>query len=649
MKAALVYLFKNKRYKEIQEAYIEANTKCKAALHVWAEHESLTVSESFEFKTLIADNIDYLRTIESWINTYNRIKQKYWKGLIYFYSGNDSIIVPTPKLDDYRKVSENQTTIKTYQSYYDTYCRLKSSCREAMERFREGSFNNSKLEVVKEIALKENRILAIAEILTIGHKCESKYKRAWTIFAKNRKFEDIPLHELETIREESFDTKNIFLYHYNKNPKLISLILGAHMLPIDSFSIETITQEEDICILLASNEIVDIEPFHADVHLEQDKELKRAILDSCVYGERINFVDTYSIPEFYTLRKDFDAIGVYFDDAVSKVNSNSVAIKAFNKDRRGDAIIYIEDYLRASTESSTLYDFIESYKKEKDKRDSAKRIQRSYPSGFLAIFGELDIDTCCLSNVINIIESESRIKLKQQELDEVERKRVEVERKRQEEERKKREIQDLKGCISMWPQPTNSYVNCFSLYYYYPTTCEWDASPDEWDVRNLVWDFKANPNKPQSAYEIKIRHERAVNEVLPKLQRVINHYFGSKTSKLTLVCIPSSKRIVTERRYKDISERLCNATGMSNGYNYVIVESEGEARHLGGTGQALYSVDSSYFNGRYVLLFDDVITSGKSMERFKRLLESAGAIVIGGLSIGKTKHERKMTNPIDQI
>ncbi|WP_300879787.1 phosphoribosyltransferase [uncultured Duncaniella sp.] len=649
MKAALTYLFKNKRYKEIQDAYIKATTKYKAALTVWAEHESLTISENFEFKTLVADKIHYLQSIESWIHTYNRIKRQCSAGLIYFYSERGSKTIPNPKLDDYRIVSENSSTIETYQCYSETHRRLMSSCREAMERFRAGSFNNFKLDVVTQIALGEKRILAIAEVLKKAHSCESKYSRAWKVFAKGRKFDDIPLHELESVRENVFETKNLFLYHYNQNPKLISLILGVDILPVDSFAVEAIAQEEDIYALLASNRKVDIETFHADVHLEPGKELKRAILDSISYGVRCNFVDTYSISKFYTLRRDFDAIGVYFDDAVSKIKDNSAAVKAYNKDRGNEAAEFIEDYLRASTKGSALYDYIENYKQEKDKRDSAKRIQRSYPKGFFATFGELDIDTCTLSNVINVIESESRVKLKQKELEEVERKRIEAERKKQEEERKKQEIRDLKNCVSSWPQPTNSYVDCFSLYYYYPTTCCWDASPDEWDVRNLIWDFKANPNRPQSIIEITSRHQKAVNEVVPDIKRVLLKFFGSNVSKLTLVCIPSSKRIVTERRYKDFSSNLCNVTGMANGYPYVHVAEEGDASHLGGIVQAQFSVDCSFFKGRYVILFDDVITSGRSMERFKRLLESAGATVIAGLSIGKTKHERQCFNPINRL
>ena len=42
----------------------------------------------------------------------------------------------------------------------------------------------------------------------------------------------------------------------------------------------------------------------------------------------------------------------------------------------------------------------------------------------------------------------------------------------------------------------------------------------------------------------------------------------------------------------------------------------------------------------YIILFDDVITTGKSMLIFKRKLEKLGATVIAGVAIGITTHER---------
>ena len=652
MIATITRIFNNKRYKEIQSAYQRAVSKYKLGLDVWAKHEALTISEDFEFKTRVADNLQQIKSIQSWVQTYNRLRNNCRKGLLWFYSEKGLSTIPEPNYDDYKLSAEKSSYIETLQGFENTYTRLMNTRREAVNRFLQTSGSHSYSDI-KRISLNENKIKAISKILKKAHECESKYKRAWKVFAKGRSFECIPVSELETIDDNSFNTKNKFLFLYNKNPELTTLILGDEMIPIDSFSEEAIAQEEDIAILLASFggqlPVFEIEEFNGNVCLEVGKELKRAILDSLEYGEKCNFVDTYDIASFYKLRNDFDLIGESFDVAVEKTKSNRDAIKAFNKENGGEAKVFIEDYLKSVIESSSLYKYIDTYKKEREKRDEAIRIQQNYPKGFEAIFGSMNLDTCLLQDIQKVINSKDRIINKDNELKELERQRIERERKRQEEELKRQELRDLRSCVSSWPQPNRSSVDCFSLYYYYPTKCDWDASEDEWDVRNLIWDFKANPNRPQSEAEIKRKHDRATNDIIPKIKRVLSRYFGNQNAKLTLVCIPSSRKIVTERRYKDFAEKICKETGMTNGYSHVHIAEEGEASHLGGVVQAQFSIAVSFFKGRYVILFDDVITSGKSMERFKNMLEAAGANVIGGLSIGKTRHERQSRNPIDTI
>jgi orotate phosphoribosyltransferase len=49
--------------------------------------------------------------------------------------------------------------------------------------------------------------------------------------------------------------------------------------------------------------------------------------------------------------------------------------------------------------------------------------------------------------------------------------------------------------------------------------------------------------------------------------------------------------------------------------------------------------DSGYFNGKYVVLCDDIKTTGTSLQRMKGIIESYGAVVICALTIGMTIHE----------
>lgn len=370
MKATITRIFNNKRYKEIQSSYQSAVSKYKMGLEIWAKHESLTITEDFEFKTKVADNLQQIKLIQSWVQTYNRLRNNCRKGLLWFYSEKGLSSIPEPKYDDYRMIAEKSSYIETLQGYENTHDRLMNTCREAVNRFLQTSGSHSYADI-KRISLNEKKIKAISDILKKAHELESKYKRAWKVFAKGRIFDRIPLSELEKIDENSFDTKNHFLFLYDKNPELLSLILGDDMISIDSFSEEAIAQEEDMTILLASSggqlPTFEIEEFKGNVTLEPGKELKRAILDSLEYGIKCNFVDSYGISSFYNLRKDFDLIGESFDEAVEKIKSNRDAIKAFNKEKGGEAKVFIEDYLKSVTESSPLYKFIETYKKRTGK------------------------------------------------------------------------------------------------------------------------------------------------------------------------------------------------------------------------------------------------------------------------------------------
>lgn len=227
--------------------------------------------------------------------------------------------------------------------------------------------------------------------------------------------------------------------------------------------------------------------------------------------------------------------------------------------------------------------------------------------------------------------------------------KLEEGKKRREEERKRIIVRNLTACVSNWNTPVCSHVKYFSLYYYYPTNCDWEANNAEWNVRNIIWNFKASPNKPTNAFTIMRDHQEAVNKIIPDLVKLFNHTFGNSLSQLTLVCIPSSKAAVTERRYKDFSEKLCKITNMDNAYNFIHVTADGEAKHLGGNKTAQLSFDNNYFNGRNIVLFDDVITYGNSIEILKRKLEQMGAYVVCAVTIGETMHKRLFINPIDML
>ena len=83
---------------------------------------------------------------------------------------------------------------------------------------------------------------------------------------------------------------------------------------------------------------------------------------------------------------------------------------------------------------------------------------------------------------------------------------------------------------------------------------------------------------------------------------------------------------------------------MENGYEYIVITKDGMSKNdprnmTGSSIQPEVRIDG-WFRGKQVMLFDDVVTKGNTMLRYKRQMERVGASVVGGFSIGKTKHDR---------
>ena len=224
-----------------------------------------------------------------------------------------------------------------------------------------------------------------------------------------------------------------------------------------------------------------------------------------------------------------------------------------------------------------------------------------------------------------------------------------IRKENEEKERKCTAPTRLQNAVSSWYIPSAANLRCYSMYYYYPTTCDFEASQYDWDIRNMIWDFKANPHKPMSIETIMRLHKDAVREIVDDMEKCLNHFFGEDTKYLTLVCVPSSQAVINQRRYEDFAQLMCSRTQMENGYSHIRLTTDGEAKHMGGTNVAKYEINAEFFKGKNIILFDDVITSGRSMEQLRIKLQNSGANVIGGLSIGRTKHDKQQSHPIDEI
>lgn len=163
-----------------------------------------------------------------------------------------------------------------------------------------------------------------------------------------------------------------------------------------------------------------------------------------------------------------------------------------------------------------------------------------------------------------------------------------------------------------------------TFFDYLPT--KYEATKKEWATRQLIWDFKDG------------KRSKEIAEIVAKQVR---KQFGEFCDTLTFACIPASTPEANAKRYEEFCEEVCRLTGMTNAYHAVTIEGERLAIHETKCSKSLQTVhiikfNREFFNGKKVILFDDIVTRGFSYARFACELEQFGAEVLGGYFLAKT-------------
>ena len=101
-----------------------------------------------------------------------------------------------------------------------------------------------------------------------------------------------------------------------------------------------------------------------------------------------------------------------------------------------------------------------------------------------------------------------------------------------------------------------------------------------------------------------------------------------------------------QSRYARFCERVSELTGIANGFTHVKVLSDRLAIHehchdKSVSRTQVIDFDAEYFNGKNVLVMDDVVTTGTSYALFANQLETFGANVLGGFFLCRTSYKYK--------
>ena len=627
MGAFLDSIFNRTYYKEVLASYELVNNKFYDAYKIWLEHESNEDDCTYSFKIKVHNNLENIKQIDRWIRNYKTLLKNNPKTIQWFFYQKGYNQVKKMTYKEYKLIHDCNRQIIQIKNELLAYSDILANNKEAVNRFLGHANCSHTYDEIDKIVASKEKIEKYTEILNKAHNCEKIFPNAWKVFAENEGENGaISIEQLSKINEFDFESKEKFLQVFNRKKNLILLILGQTSHDYKSFDQDVIKSENDVLAYLEAT-YEHLMPKHFEVQIKGDS-LKRAILDSLEYGGTVRFNENYTISQFYNLRKQFDCIDKTFDNAVTLLNYNQDGIKRYNYIHHGESSLYIEDYLRIVTEGSDLKRFVEDYKEESNLRKDAKAIAQAYNDGYLYYFNvQLDFDNCDINFISRIIDVRDKITKKDSE----------IKRQRQiqeEKEQKQRELENIKQHISTW-ESIGNFINISYLFPYYPTTCDFEANDLEWANRWLVWNFKNTPGKT-SSYE----HNKALENLLPRISQLLSSTFGKDIYKLVLVCIPAASKANNDARYKELSNKLTELTGMINSFEHIQIVEDATPKHLGGTGNPTLHFDEDFFKDKYVILFDDVITSGRSMIAFKIRLERMGAKVIAGMSIGKTKHEK---------
>ena len=157
--------------------------------------------------------------------------------------------------------------------------------------------------------------------------------------------------------------------------------------------------------------------------------------------------------------------------------------------------------------------------------------------------------------------------------------------------------------------------------------------------------FKARNEQDEKVrrfiYDFKCGRAKAARWAAVAVANYFFNCFGSQCEEYTIVCVPSRSLSTYRRRFSYFAKEVSELCGIQNAMEHVIIIGERQALHNSKSHCVCEDgydviIDTDYFKGRKVIVFDDLYTSGASATRFADELTAAGAQVVSGLFLAKT-------------
>lgn len=173
----------------------------------------------------------------------------------------------------------------------------------------------------------------------------------------------------------------------------------------------------------------------------------------------------------------------------------------------------------------------------------------------------------------------------------------------------------------------------YYAYNYMPIDDEecYDEKVDK--IRNLIWCFK-NDSDDYSEKEYKL----AFDKVLKLFTTIIkNNIDGYKNC--VIVPVPCSSKENHQKRWKQFMDELSNNLNIENGYQHIKIYKDAAvpSHYCGKRTLSDYDIDEAWFEGKDVIIIDDLVTEGYHISDLADRLRSVRANVIASVTIAKTK------------
>ncbi len=181
----------------------------------------------------------------------------------------------------------------------------------------------------------------------------------------------------------------------------------------------------------------------------------------------------------------------------------------------------------------------------------------------------------------------------------------------------------------------------FNFGVYIPKAYRELATEEERSFSEWVINFKDGQ---------KAQLKEGAQMVISKLRQ----WYGDKAKDLVVVPVPCSSMAQYRFRFSYFCVVVANTLGQANPMQHVTILGKRTAAHrnpahtIAQDDNYEVQVDGDFFNGKKVVIVDDIVSSGRTADNFAKQLEEAGAEVKGGIFLAKTKINFGDTQPETQ-